>query len=492
MKAECKAFKGQPTDKNHPCYESILFTEWRFGAGWDHKNKKRRREIKKAQIGKIALLTALEPDKKEDNRKIIGFFKIDRIDNGEEEETIVYGNPLESLEIDPTLVINFWDYYRNPEAPEKKVWRTGLFRYVEDSTIAIFLKDLKGLYSRHNLATSDIQKIDNALTSLEDVGPQAPLVNAKKAEKDPAVSVKSDDTKTCNYCGRKNSYDARFCNRCGKQLDLVCGKCKASNPPGSKCCSQCGLKLRASKQYNAEAIKDKLLEYGEELKNEPHEYHFTPDEQADTLILEDSNAFLFAVIFDQGIDAEKAWAAPYEIKKRMGHLDVGTIADMPEKQIADFLGQKPKLHRFWPTMARRLREASSKIQEEYNGEACNIWKDTFDSILTYKRLLAFDGISQKKASMAVNILYRDLGVEFRNIEGIDVSYDIMIRRVFSRTGIVLTDTMQNIINAARKLNPDYPGALDYPAWYIGRTWCSPTNPECNKCCLNNVCAKSGL
>lgn len=166
LKAPCRTFKGQLNDEDHPCYESILFTEWRFGAGWDHKTEERPREIRRAQVGKIVLLTTLEPDKEEDERKIIGFFRINRIDKGEEQETVVYGDPLQSMEIDPKITIYFWDYYANPNAPHKKRWGTGLFRYVDDGAISMFLKDLKELYIKKDLSDSDIEKIGKILTGL--------------------------------------------------------------------------------------------------------------------------------------------------------------------------------------------------------------------------------------------------------------------------------------------------------------------------------------
>jgi uncharacterized HhH-GPD family protein len=487
-KAHCRSFKGKPTDENHPCYESILFTEWRFGAGWDHKNEERPREIKKAKVGEIALLTTLEPDKEEDERKIIGFLKIGKIDKGEEKETVIYGNPSESLEIDSEIKIKFWDYYANPNAPDKHRWGTGLFRYIDDRIILNFLKDLKELYIKNDLSDIDIQKISESIAGFENISPHAPLHIPKKAEKKPAIADENDK-KICSYCGHANSYKAKFCNECGKGFVLECGQCKTINPPGSKYCSECSTKLDSTPQYSPEIIRDKLLEFGTHLMNEPREYYFTPDKEADKLILKDSNAFLFAVIFDQGIGAEKAWAAPYELKKRMGHLDIKIIAGLSEDDIGKYLQQKPKLHRFWPTMARRLKKACSVIQEEYNGEAKNIWNDKSDSRIVYERLKSFDGIGQKKASMAVNILYRDLGVEIKNKSGIDVSYDEMVRRIFLRTGIVNSDTLNNVINAARKLHPEYPGELDYPAWYIGRTWCLPKNPKCNKCYLEDVCQR---
>lgn len=101
----------------------------------------------------------------------------------------------------------------------------------------------------------------------------------------------------------------------------------------------------------------------------------------------------------------------------------------------------------------------------------------------------FNGIGQKKASMATNILVRDLGIQARDKSGIDVSYDMHVRRVFLRTGLAEIDDENTVIQSARELNPEYPGGLDLPIWDIGRGWCHPIEPECDECPIKNVCPK---
>lgn len=39
---------------------------------------------------------------------------------------------------------------------------------------------------------------------------------------------------------------------------------------------------------------------------------------------------------------------------------------------------------------------------------------------------------------------------------------------------------------ARALYPDRPGALDLPAWDIGRRWCRPVDPDCPACPVNSA------
>lgn len=91
--------------------------------------------------------------------------------------------------------------------------------------------------------------------------------------------------------------------------------------------------------------------------------------------------------------------------------------------------------------------------------------------------------------MAVEILERDLGVEIREMSGSDVAFDVHIRRVFHRTGLAEVDDMDHMVEVARRIYPERPGALDGPAWVVGRTWCRPSFPRCPSCVLSEVCAK---
>ncbi|NVM54983.1 MAG: hypothetical protein HWN66_14860 [Candidatus Helarchaeota archaeon] len=91
--------------------------------------------------------------------------------------------------------------------------------------------------------------------------------------------------------------------------------------------------------------------------------------------------------------------------------------------------------------------------------------------------------------MAVDMLVRDLGVSAQNKQWIDVSDDTHVSRVFQRTGLIDTYTHEALLNAARDLNADYPGALDLPSWLIGRRFCHAREPECSSCPLEEDCPK---
>jgi uncharacterized HhH-GPD family protein len=241
---------------------------------------------------------------------------------------------------------------------------------------------------------------------------------------------------------------------------------------------------------DAKAVGQALLAHAnalaDQLKNGPA--LFTPDAAADALIREDPFAFLLAVISDMGIRAERAWALPYLLRTRLGYLSPGRLAANPDAvRAAVQLG--PKLHRFVNIVPDWLVQAAHIVLDLYGGDAGRLWSDAPTAVELRRRLEAFPGIGQKKAAMAVEILARDLGKPLRELTGSDVAYDVHLRRVFLRTGLAERDEVGHMVAVARALYPDRPGALDLPAWDIGRRWCRPVGPDCRTCPLNTVCPR---
>ena len=91
--------------------------------------------------------------------------------------------------------------------------------------------------------------------------------------------------------------------------------------------------------------------------------------------------------------------------------------------------------------------------------------------------------------MAVEILTRHFGVELLGRECGQVAYDVQVRRVFLRSGIVDVDSVEAIERAAAEACPEAPGTLDLAAWLVGRDWCRPKRPLCDECRLGAVCAR---
>lgn len=234
-----------------------------------------------------------------------------------------------------------------------------------------------------------------------------------------------------------------------------------------------------------------LRAFGEELAREAAAQVggcFTDDPDADELVRTSPNAFLLGILFTQGIPAERAWAGPYLLARRLGHLDLALISSDPQA-VADAVRASPALHRFVYTLPRWIVAAATRLLDEYGGSAERIWPAGSHVTDVTERLLAFDGIGEKKAAMAVEILMRHFGVQLSGVECGAVAYDVHVRRVFLRAGLVDRDVPAEVQEAARAACPEAPGTLDLAAWLVGREWCRPKAPQCDACRLRATCPR---
>lgn len=215
---------------------------------------------------------------------------------------------------------------------------------------------------------------------------------------------------------------------------------------------------------------------------------FTPDPRADELIRTRPEAFLLGVLFTQGVPAERAWAGPYQLSRRLGHLDLARLA-CDESAVAEAFARQPALHRFVKTVPRWVSSAARRVLECYDGHAERIWAPGSHVLDVTARLLEFDGIGPKKAAMAVELLVRQLGVPLEGIECGTVAYDVHVRRVFLRSGLIDRDTPEEVRRAAAEACPAEPGSLDLGTWLIGRETCRPREPRCDECRLSEVCPR---
>jgi uncharacterized HhH-GPD family protein len=239
------------------------------------------------------------------------------------------------------------------------------------------------------------------------------------------------------------------------------------------------------------AVGVQLAAFGEELAQSGAVQvggAFTDIAEADALVKASPEAFLIAVLFTQGIPAERAWAGPFLLRERLGHLDLARLA-AERDAVDEAVGRRPALHRFKHTLAGWISDAAARLLECYDGDASRIWADAPTAIELMERLAVFRGIGRKKAAMAVEILSRCFEVPIRDLEGGTVAYDTQVRRVFLRAGLVDRDSRADIERAAREILPASPGRLDLPAWLIGRQWCHPARPRCEECRLGAVCPR---
>ena len=241
---------------------------------------------------------------------------------------------------------------------------------------------------------------------------------------------------------------------------------------------------------NAKAARV-LLDFGRELETSSAAQAsggFTGIALADSLIEHEPNAFLLGTLFTQGIPAERAWAGPWLLRERLGTLDLDYLASHPEA-VRAAVQKPPMLHRFKETLPRWISAAAQRLLAKYDGDASNVWPGGDHVIDVTERLSAFQGIGRKKAVMAVEILVRHFGVELLGRECGQVAYDVQVRRVFLRSGIADVDSVEAIERAAAQACPEAPGTLDLAAWLVGRDWCRPKAPQCDRCRLKEPCAR---
>lgn len=229
-------------------------------------------------------------------------------------------------------------------------------------------------------------------------------------------------------------------------------------------------------------------------------------EESKRLYEQSPDAFLMAAIMDRQMPGARVYEIPVQLKRRLGHLDVRLIAGMSREELAGYLGPGKHgraLHRFYNSISAQLVADCRIICDRYAGEASNIWAGEPDAGDVVRRLMELEGVSQKIANMFVRHLVTYYGVKLKGREHIDVAVDRHVARVFLRTGLVparkgrreyrVSELRDRIVSRARELYPQYPAALDPPAFIIGQRWCTEREARCDgrgDCCpLSVVCTK---
>lgn len=203
--------------------------------------------------------------------------------------------------------------------------------------------------------------------------------------------------------------------------------------------------------------------------------------------------FVLGCIMDRQILAEKAWNIPYIISRECGGINFENFLSMNLDDLNAVFSEK-QLHRFNEQMAGHFSKAIKRIHSEYHDNAANIWLTGQPGCReVIARFAQFSGVGQKISTMATNILVREFKVPLKNVHEIDISVDSQIEKVFKRMGLVPADASRDdIIVAARKIYPEYPGIADSVIWEIGRDWCKNDLSGCHKCFLNEYCPKIRL
>ncbi len=135
------------------------------------------------------------------------------------------------------------------------------------------------------------------------------------------------------------------------------------------------------------------------------------DPAADALLESNPFALLVGMLLDQQIPLEVAFAGPKKIADRMGGVDAREIADYDPDEFAALCSERPAVHRFPGSMAKRIQALAQIIVDRYDGDAATVWAGGDpDGAEVLRRLKELPGFGDQKARIFLALLGKQYGV----------------------------------------------------------------------------------
>ncbi|MFJ2721462.1 HhH-GPD-type base excision DNA repair protein [Streptomyces sp. NPDC087437] len=140
--------------------------------------------------------------------------------------------------------------------------------------------------------------------------------------------------------------------------------------------------------------------------------HLAQDPEADALLGRSPLAALVGMLLDQQIPMEWAFTGPATIAGRMGtdDLDAHEIVAFEPETFARLLSDKPAVHRYPASMAKRIQQLCQYLVEHYDGDPETIWRDVDSGRELLRRLEELPGFGKQKAQIFLALLGKQLGV----------------------------------------------------------------------------------
>jgi len=140
----------------------------------------------------------------------------------------------------------------------------------------------------------------------------------------------------------------------------------------------------------------------------PDRLYFTESDEANALIASDPMALLVGFELDQRVTVMKAFQGPLALKERLGAIDAATLASADLEPV---FFEKPVIHRYPRSMAKRVHELAVYVRDRYDGDAARLWTDAADSAELRTNLLALPGFGEMKVGSLGAVLFKHFGVE---------------------------------------------------------------------------------
>ena len=136
--------------------------------------------------------------------------------------------------------------------------------------------------------------------------------------------------------------------------------------------------------------------------------HFTDSDAANELLVADPLALLIGFALDQQVTVQKAFSGPLAIQERVGTLDAARLA---ATDLEPVFRERPAIHRFPGSMARRVRDLSAHVAERYGGDGARVWTDASSSAELKANIEALPGFGEMKVKALGAVLAKRLGVK---------------------------------------------------------------------------------
>jgi uncharacterized HhH-GPD family protein len=140
----------------------------------------------------------------------------------------------------------------------------------------------------------------------------------------------------------------------------------------------------------------------------PDRLYFTESDDANALIASDPMALLVGFALDQRVTVMKAFEGPLALKQRLGAIDAATLASADLEPV---FFEKPVIHRYPRSMAKRVHELAVHVRDNYDGDAARVWTDAANSDELRANLLALPGFGEMKVKSLGAVLFKHFGVE---------------------------------------------------------------------------------
>jgi uncharacterized HhH-GPD family protein len=140
----------------------------------------------------------------------------------------------------------------------------------------------------------------------------------------------------------------------------------------------------------------------------PGRLYFTDSDEANALVASDPMALLVGFVLDQQVTVQQAFVGPLRLRQRLRAFDAATLA---KADLEPVFREKPAIHRYPGSMAKRVHALAVHVEDRYDGDAARVWTDAADSGELRANLEALPGFGEMKVKSLAAVLAKRYGVK---------------------------------------------------------------------------------